>query len=317
MIHRACSIWLLLCISVAGHAADIQGSKDHPLIKRYADSELYAYKETAFDEYRLMVRPATAYGGKDKNHDSTQLLEGRITERSYSLPPGRSTLEVMRNYRSELEASKFEIIWECSNLECGGRNFNHAVVPYITGFGGNDEDQRYIAARLPRPEGDLYVSLYVVRNYSVGGPTKNMVHVRLDTIEIEAMESRMVTVAAEEMTRSLDADGHIALYGIFFDTDKSVVKPESDATLKEIGRLLTQNPELTLWVVGHTDNQGSAEYNHRLSEQRAAAVVAVLVDRFSVAPARLQAAGVGFLAPVASNESDEGRALNRRVELVR
>ena len=317
MVYRRYSVLLLLCFAGVGHAADIPGGKDHPLIKRYADSELYAYKESAFDEYRLMVRPATAYGGKAKNLDSTQLLEGRVTERSYSLPAGRSTLEVMRNYRSELEASNFEIIWECSNLECGGRNFNHAVVPYIGGFGGNDEDQRYVAARLPRPEGDLYVSLYVVRNYSVGGATKDMIHVRLDTIEMEAMESRMVTVVAEEMTKGLDADGHIALYGVFFDTDKSVVKPESDPTLREIGRLLTLNPELTLWVVGHTDNQGSADYNRRLSEQRAAAVVAVLVDRFGIAPDRLQAAGVGFLAPVASNETDAGRALNRRVELVR
>ncbi len=310
---------LLVSMFCAGsiHATDVPGSKDHPLIKRYEGSELYAYKEAAFDEYFLMIKPATNYGGKDKNLDSTQTLQGRVTERSYSLPPGRSTLEVFQNYRNELQAAGFEAIWECSNNACGGRNFNHAVIPYVAGFGGNEEDQRFIAARLPRDEGDLYVSLYVVRNYSVGGPTQNMIHVRLDTIEIAPMESRMVTVDAEAMTKGLDESGHIALYGILFDTDKAIVKPESQPALQEIARLLGSDANLTLWVVGHTDNQGSADYNQNLSSQRARAVLDVLVRQFGIEPGRLQAAGVGFLAPVASNQTEEGRALNRRVELVR
>ncbi len=313
-------VYMILMIVIAcvlpARAADVPGSKDHPLIKRYADSELYAYTEAAFDEYFLMVEPAANYGGKDKNLESTQALQGRVTERSYGLAAGRSTLEVFQNYRNELQAAGFTMIWECSNVTCGGRNFNHAVIS-SGGFAENYEDQRYLAARLPRTEGDLYVSLYVVRNYSVGGPTKNTIHVRLDTIELAPMESRMITVDAEAMTKSLGEDGHIALYGILFDTDKAIVKAESQPALQEIARLMASDPNMTLWVVGHTDNQGSAEYNQDLSSRRARAVVDALVKQFGVAPGRLQAAGVGFLAPVASNEREEGRALNRRVELVR
>lgn len=300
-----------------GHASDVPGSKDHPLIKRYADSELYAFEETAFDEYLLMVKPATRSGGKEGNSESTQTLQGTVTERSYRLPAGRSTLEVFQNYRTELESAGFQTIWDCSNKACGGRNFNLAVVEYVTGFGGNEDDQRFMSARLQRAEGDLFVSLYVVRNYSVGGRTKDMIHVRLDTIEIAPMDSRMVTVDAAAISKGLGESGHIALYGILFDTDKATVKPESQPALREIASVLTSNPELKLWVVGHTDNQGTADYNQSLSSRRARAVVDVLVEQYGIAPGRLQPAGVGFLAPVASNETEAGRALNRRVELVR
>lgn len=105
-------------------------------------------------------------------------------------------------------------------------------------------------------------------------------------------------------------------YGIYFDTGKAVLKPESNATLTEISKLLAANAPLKLHVAGHTDNVGTMDANMLLSKQRADAVVAALVSQFHVAPARLLSAGVGPLSPVASNKSEDGRAMNRRLELV-
>jgi len=104
---------------------------------------------------------------------------------------------------------------------------------------------------------------------------------------------------------------------VYFDTAKADVKPESDAALSEIAQLLKRDPKLKLYVVGHTDNQGTFESNLDLSTRRANAVVQVLTSKHGVAAARLRPHGDGATAPVASNDSEEGRAKNRRVELVK
>ena len=95
-----------------------------------------------------------------------------------------------------------------------------------------------------------------------------------------------------------------------------MLKAESQPTLAEIAKLLTGQPQLSVFIVGHTDNQGAYEYNLDLSRRRAEAVAAELARAYRIAPQRLRTAGVGFLAPVGSNATDSGRALNRRVELV-
>ena len=130
------------------------------------------------------------------------------------------------------------------------------------------------------------------------------------------MESGLVTVNAAALAGDISRTGHSAVYGIYFDTGKADVKPESDAALKEIAKMLQENPALKLLVVGHTDNVGTLASNMDLSKRRAAAVVQVLTATNGVAAARLLAQGAGPLAPVASNGTEEGRAKNRRVELV-
>ena len=127
----------------------------------------------------------------------------------------------------------------------------------------------------------------------------------------------MVVVKADEMARTIEATGRIALYGIFFDTDKTDLKTESTPTLTEIGQMMKANPKLAILVVGHTDNQGAYEYNIDLSKRRADAVVKALAASQGVDAKRMRGAGVGMLAPAASNGSEEGRAKNRRVEIVK
>ena len=138
----------------------------------------------------------------------------------------------------------------------------------------------------------------------------------LRVVEKQAMEQHVVADAAS-FGNDLRSTGHVAVYGIYFDTAKAALKPESTPALQEMAKLLAADPGLTLWVVGHTDSVGAIEGNMKLAQARAEAVVAALTTAHGVAAARLKGYGVGPLAPVASNDSDEGRAKNRRVELVR
>jgi outer membrane protein OmpA-like peptidoglycan-associated protein len=135
-------------------------------------------------------------------------------------------------------------------------------------------------------------------------------------IEETEMEQDIV-VDANSMMSDINTQGRVALYGIYFDFDKSDVKPESDPTLKEISKLLSENPKLNLFVVGHTDNVGDYNYNMKLSQARADAVVKTLVSKYNVDKNRLTSAGVGPLAPITTNDTEEGKAKNRRVELIK
>ena len=133
-------------------------------------------------------------------------------------------------------------------------------------------------------------------------------------VEREAM-AQDVVANADALKTGLAATGHVEVPGIFFDTAKSDVKPESKPALEEIVRLLQADPSLKVWVVGHTDNTGAEDLNVTLSQARAASVVKALTG-MGIAPARLGSHGAGPYAPVAENATDEGRAKNRRVELV-
>jgi outer membrane protein OmpA-like peptidoglycan-associated protein len=145
---------------------------------------------------------------------------------------------------------------------------------------------------------------------------KRGAYVAVDIIEVRPMTQNMVVVSADEMSRTIASSGRVALYGIFFDTNKADIQPESKPALDEIAKLLKQEPALKLHVVGHTDNIGGYDLNLALSKRRADAVAAALAKDYGIAPGRLTPNGVAYLAPVATNTTDEGRAKNRRVELV-
>jgi OmpA-OmpF porin, OOP family len=140
--------------------------------------------------------------------------------------------------------------------------------------------------------------------------------VQLDVIEPKPMEGGLVTVDAAALGNEISTNGHIAVYGVLFDSGKADVKPESDATLAEIAKLLQQNADLKLYVVGHTDAVGNMKSNLDLSQRRAEATVKVLTGKYGIATSRLQGWGDGPTSPVATNKTEEGRAKNRRVELV-
>jgi len=137
----------------------------------------------------------------------------------------------------------------------------------------------------------------------------------LGLVEKGAMQQEVVATA-EVMTNDIMSTGRAALYGIYFDTGKSEIKAESESSLKEIAKMLKQNAAMKFFVVGHTDNVGSIAANIALSKARAESVVRALTAKHGVGAGQLAAHGVGSLSPVAPSATEEGRARNRRVELV-
>jgi len=137
---------------------------------------------------------------------------------------------------------------------------------------------------------------------------------QLVIIETQAMHQD-VTTDATVMGSELKAEGKTIIYGIYFDTGSAVIKPESEPAISEMVKLLKSAPMLKAFVVGHTDNVGTLEINLKLSADRADALVKTLVGR-GIEATRLKAAGVGSYCPIASNKDEQGRAKNRRVELV-
>jgi outer membrane protein OmpA-like peptidoglycan-associated protein len=135
-------------------------------------------------------------------------------------------------------------------------------------------------------------------------------------VEKKAMTQDIVA-NADALLNDLKTTGHAAVYGIYFDTGKSEIKPESEQAIGEIAKLLKSDSGLNLYVVGHTDNVGGLDANMKLSQGRADAVLQALVRTHGIAASRLKSYGDGPYAPVSSNDTEEGRAKNRRVELVK
>jgi outer membrane protein OmpA-like peptidoglycan-associated protein len=217
--------------------------------------------------------------------EMTQAVEGHSIFIMYWLKDDAqspSAIQIVRNYTNAIKKAGGQIIYE---YEDGGSQ--NAVM------------------KLVKDKKEVWVYVYAA------GHTYN-----LNIIEKEAM-SQDVVADANSMATAIKETGKIALYGIYFDTGLAVLKAESQPTLQEIAKLLKANPGLKLYVVGHTDNTGTFDANMKLSMERAASVVNALVSQHGVTAAALKACGDGPTAPVATNDTPEGKALNRRVELVK
>lgn len=305
----------MLLLGASAQAEDVKGSSDHPLVGRYDGAEIRVYGQSDFDRVNLVSAPLPKnFASIGIPAEDSVTVEGKSFQIVYRNPPDRSSLEIDANFKSSLASKGFETLFECFNADCISGSTSYYV------YGGLVDDEsrnaRYgteIAYRLEKlsaPTGDVFVSILTGR----GGDAYTAIRV----VETKPMETdRIVFIDASAMKSGLDQTGHVALYGIYFDTDKSTLKPESAPTLAEIAKLLQDNPELDLIVTGHTDNQGAFDYNVELSDRRAQAVTSALVQGQGVSADRLTPFGAGMSAPVADNDDDAGRALNRRVELVK
>ncbi len=282
---------------------DAEGSEDHPMISRYEGSYITGYQQFAYDRQELVT-------AKEDEEFVWTAFEGEVTRIRYTAPEGRSALEVHRNYKMALQDAGFEIVYEHTD-DRGVLPSDDQLGYYYDTF-RSGRDSKYSLARLANSAGDTYVAIYTARRHD---ETRNLLLI----VEEKPMETGMVDVSVDAATMASDIDdaGRVMLYGIHFDTDQATIKPESESTLAEIASLLKNHPDLNLGVVGHTDAVGGLEYNMDLSERRAMAVVEYLTSEFDISDHRLSAHGVGFLAPQATNETEEGRARNRRVELIK
>ncbi len=267
----------LLMTSIALAQEDRKGCKDYPLFSRMEGFYIARCEEKAFDAEEFI----------DPETKKKVTIEGRKYSIDYDFKKGYekkySRLQISRNYINAI-------------TRIGGMGYeNHPQWP----------DSTYM--KIVKDGKEIWSAFW--QGYAgLAG--------KLCIIEKQAMTQEIVA-DAKFMAEGINTTGHVAIYGIYFDFNKTDVKPESDPALKEITKLLQQDPKLKIYVVGHTDNVGGLDYNMKLSQQRADAVVKELVSKYKIAPERLKAGGVGPLAPVTSNDTEEGKAKNRRVELVK
>lgn len=277
---------------------------DEKLLPPYPGSTETRSEAVEYEAFTVPLGPT-----KDGKLTKFQALEGRRTALEYRTEEGRTPLEVYRNYEAALKKAGFQAVFACRGSgqqakglpECGGE------IGDAGGFGyWPSGDNLYLAARKVQEGAEVWVAL------DVSGPYQ-----KIFVLRPKPMEMDKVTVDAAALKNTLDAEGHVAVYGILFDTNKADLKPGSAAALAEIAKLLKASPALSIYVVGHTDGVGGLDANLDLSRRRAAAVVKELAEKYAVAAARLSPQGVGPLVPLASNGAEAGRAKNRRVDLVK
>lgn len=278
---------VLLCAAVGAAAppriADRPGFKDPALFTRmpnYYLSLANSVKETQFDFHEFLVFKEA---GKPL---ARERVEGRKVEYTYQYDQtagaAPSGLQIARNYQSAARRLGGEVLYDGpSQRDVYGRT----------------------TLRLRKGGQETWVEVM----------TRGATYY-VTIVERQGMQQDVVA-NAEALKGGLAENGHVEVPGIFFDLNKAELKPESKPALEELVKLLQANPTLRVWVVGHTDNTGTPEANLTLSNARAASVVKALVGS-GIEARRLSPHGNGPFAPVASNASEEGRAKNRRVELV-
>lgn len=319
-----CLPLILLAMASVVLADDLPGSTDPPGMKRYEGSEIIGYREPRFDEFLLPMGPPTGFS--PATYEKSLSLDGLVSRYTYIAPEGRSGVELMRNYKLEFDRLGLEVLYEKTPDERGwfGPTFaelsNEDRIGQILQY--NEVQERVLVGKSKDAKPTYYyvfVTTYrdgVIPDHLRTMVTKDRGLVQLVVVAPEKMAEKMAFVNAAEMSRALTDTGKAILHGLYFDTDKDTLRPDSRPMIEEIVKLLTENPQLKVRVVGHTDNQGATAYNLDLSRRRTAGVVAELTSVHGIAADRLDSFGAGPYAPVASNDTEEGRAANRRVELV-
>ena len=237
-------------------------------------------------------------------------IEGRIFHDRFNIQNGErpySDLEFRRNYENAVQT-------------LGGKKINETQYTYevMDAAGGRDalEKTNYAAPMNPDSPHDIYLIRSAGKEYWIDVSTGAFpLHGHVVVLEREGMKQSLGFLDASAMKKAIDATGRVALY-INFDVDKATIRPDAQPTLAEIDKLLKADAALKLSIEGHTDNTGAAAHNQELSAARARSVLGALVG-LGIDPARLQSKGFGQDKPIADNGSEDGRAKNRRVELVK
>jgi outer membrane protein OmpA-like peptidoglycan-associated protein len=293
-------------------------------MKRYEGSEIIGYRAPKFEEFLLPLGSPTSFS--PPAYEKSLPVEGLISRYTYLAPAGRSPVELFRNYKTEFGRLGLTTLYEKGPDQRGWfgptleRIADEDQLGQILAY--NEAQERVIVGKSRDAQPTYYyvfVTAYrdgVIPNRLEGTVAKDQPLVELIVIAPEKLSERMTFVNAEEMFKSLADNGRVILEGLYFDTDKDTVRPDSQPLIEELAKLMKGNPQLKVRVVGHTDNQGATDHNLDLSRRRAASVASELTSKHGIANDRLAPFGCGPYSPVATNDSEEGRARNRRVELV-
>jgi outer membrane protein OmpA-like peptidoglycan-associated protein len=280
-------------------------AEDNAMLPRYPGAKIYNHKKIDTETVKIPF----AINATEK---TPLQLTGDLTKHTYTIE-NVSTLKVYENYKAALTNAGFNFISQCELEQCGNESQADNLGDQLALTGDVYNWHRkpyYLLGKKSLPTGNVYVALFI-------GGYESQVGVQQVILQEKSVQTGLVNVNADGLKQQIDADGKALIYGIYFDTGKAEIKSESKPTLDAIAELLKRNPDLLLYVVGHTDDTGDGAANVSLSKQRADSVVAALIKEYQVAANRLQAQGVGPYAPAGNNTSDAGKQKNRRVELVK
>jgi outer membrane protein OmpA-like peptidoglycan-associated protein len=296
--RRGCGVLLLLVgafwLPLSGQTEDAEGCKDHALFNRMPGFHIVECKQSQFDLKRFPIGPPTADGSEAKSTE----VEGAFFFLKYELMEGStkpSPLQTMRNFQNAAKKTGGAVIAEypgwCKAALDETLHTGNGCILYGTTLKFAGQGKETWAFVESNGEGESY---------------------EIWLVERQAMKQ---DIAVGEIRQGLDKDGFVAVY-INFDTGSATIQQDSMSQLQEIVKLLQADTALKLEIGGHTDNVGAADANQKLSESRANAVMAALV-KAGVAAGRLTAKGYGQTIPIADNRKEDGRAKNRRVELLK
>ena len=250
--------------------------------------------------------------------------EGRVTQSVWMLPADSlTTLQILMPLRDQLSAQGYDIQFECNDEACGGFDFR-----FSTEIAPEPEmhvdlgDFRFISAL--RSSGDETEAVSVLVSKSVTNGYIQVMHVEpanIENVELTVSTNSpdielLSSSSGNEFGQMLEQTGFAVLEDLTFTTGSSALQEQEFQTLSNLALYLNTNPGRKVALVGHTDTEGSLEGNINLSKRRAESVMQTLISEHGVEVAQLKAEGMGYLSPRATNLTDEGRALNRRVEVI-
>lgn len=288
---------LLLLAGTAWAQEDAEGCKDHPLFTRFPNMHIAGCRSSQFDLRAFPVGPPVE---KNDNKTKSVEVEGPVEWIKYDVNEGTkppSGLQVMRNFENAAKKA--------------GGTIEGQYPGWCKGY--------YDEERMP-DMGNSCLSYALTLKFAKGGK-ETWVFMQADNdsgsyiLTVTEREAMKQDVSVNELADKLTKDGFVALY-VNFDTGKATITPDSAQTLDAAAGALKAAADVRVEVAGHTDNVGTPESNLKLSQQRAEAVMAALAAR-GIASGRMTAKGYGQATPVADNRTEEGRAKNRRVELVK
>lgn len=272
-------LFIVSLLSMAKAQTDVEGCKDHSLLTRLENFYISKCEEN-FNELELRT-----------SNSKTERKEGNLFYIYYrynsdSGVKAKSPLQIIKNYEAAITKNGGKLVYKNSNA-------TEASV----------EATYYLSTK----EKEYWVQLT-----QFAGTPNEVEAFALNVLEMEAMKQE---VAASEMFEALNKDGFIALY-INFETGKSNIKEESKPIIDQIAEMLKQNSGLKISIEGHTDNVGSEKSNQTLSESRAKSVLSAVAAK-GIDSGRMKSKGWGQTKPIADNKTEDGKAKNRRVEIVK
>ncbi|RYG91268.1 OmpA family protein [Loktanella sp. IMCC34160] len=252
----------------------------------------------------------------------TRRAEGQVVRQVWRIDgSGLTTLQILAPLRDQIAEAGYDLLYNCQTEQCGGFDFRFGVdIAPSPAMQVDLSDFRYLAAQRTGATDPEFVMIVVSRTARAGFVQITQVSSAPDVaVRVETALTRPPPLAAAQLGDiglQLEQAGRVVLSDLSFETGSSTLGPGPFDTLDGLATYLRDHPDRKIALVGHTDASGSLETNVALSRRRAASVLERLVSDYGVDRAQTEAEGMGYLAPIASNLTEEGREANRRVEAI-